>query len=317
MNSRPLISVFLAFMLTLFSIPINAQINRGQQVPPVTGPPGSNITNQRDTTEEDYSSIPRTPPFTIKRYFKSLAHKDTMNISQMFFGSIILPGTAQIYNRQYWKLPVIYGAMGTFAYAGYSYNIKWLDTGETNYKNYRNMLYAGALLTWWGSMADGVANFKSHKEVLPARASLYSVLLPGLGQIYNGDYWKLPIIYGGFITCAFFINFNNAQFKRYSNLFRVLVNPDPENPIDLGNLTSTQVSHLRDSYRRYRDYSVLATLGVYAFNIIDANISAHMSNFDVSEDLSASISPGIITPINTRFAFNTAPAFGLNLKLKF
>ena len=315
MNSRPLISIFFIIMLTLFSIAGNAQINRGQQIPPVTGPPGSNITNQRDTTEEDYSSAPRTPPFTIKRYFKSLVHKDTMNISQMFFGSIILPGSAQVYNRQYWKVPVIYGAVGTFAIAGYCYNIKWLDTGNANFKNDRNMLYAGALLTWWGSMVDGVANFKSHKEVLPARASLYSVLLPGLGQIYNGDYWKLPIIYGGFITCAVLININNAQFKRFGHLFREII-ADPDNPLKFG-ITSTQASHLRDSYRRYRDYSVLATIGVYAFNIIDANISAHMSDFDVSEDLSASISPGIIAPIDTRFAINTPLALGINLRLKF
>ena len=317
MNLRPYIFIFTAVMLIMFSIQGNAQINRGQQQPPVTGPPGSNITNQQDTTEEEYSSIPRTPPFTIKRYFNSLVHKDSMNIVQMWFGSMILPGTAQIYNRQYWKLPVVYGAMGGFAYAGYRYNIKWLDTGETDYKNYRNMLYAGVLMSWWGSMVDGVVNYKSPKEVLPARALLYSALLPGLGQIYNGDYWKLPIIYGGFIACAFFISSNSTQFQRFSYIYREINNPsDPDNPISFG-VTSSQALHLKDTYRRWRDYSILATFGVYVFNIIDANISAHMYDFDVSDDITASISPGVITPMNFNFVANTSPAVGINLRLKF
>ena len=317
MNSRPFISICVIIMFALFSIHGNAQINRGQQQPPIMGPPGSNITNPPDTTEEDYSSIPRKPPFTIKRFFNSLSHKDSMNITQMWAGSIILPGTAQIYNRQYWKLPVIYGTMGGFAYAGYRYNIKWMDTGDSKYKNYRDMLYAGALLSWWGSMIDGVANFKYHKEVLPARASLYSALLPGLGQIYNGDYWKLPIIYGGFIACTFFISNNNAQFQRYSYIYREINNPsDPDNIIDFG-ISSSQASSRKDTYRRWRDYSVLATLGVYVFNIIDANVSAHMYDFDVSEDITASISPGIITPLDIKFAANTLPAVGINLRLKF
>ena len=277
----------------------------------MTGPPGSNIT-QTDTIEEDYDLGPRIPPFTIKRYFRSLAHKDSMNISQMFAGSIILPGTAQIYNKQYWKLPVVYGAIGGFAYTGYQFNMKWMETQDTKYRNYRDMMYAGAVLSWWGSIMDGVASFKSDKEVLPARATLYSALLPGLGQAYNGDYWKLPIIYGGFIACTYFITSNNEQFKRYSRIYREVNESDYA-----GRWTASQATYLKGVYRRWRDYSVLATIGVYVFNIVDANISAHMQDFDISEDISASISPGIISPITPQFYANTPPAVGFNLRLNF
>ena len=315
MNLRLSILCITTIIMSLFCGYGYAQVNRGQQQFKTTGPPGSNIT-QTDTTEEDYDLGPRTPPFTIKRYFRSLAHKDTMNIFQMFAGSIILPGTAQIYNRQYWKLPVVYGAIGGFAYTGYQYNMKWMETQDTKYRNYRDMMYAGAVLSWWGSIMDGVVNFESDKEILPARATLYSALLPGLGQAYNGDYWKLPIIYGGFIACTYFITSNNEQFKRFSYMYREMNDPNSTIAKEWS-VSPSQVQYLKNTYRRWRDYSVLATLGVYVFNIVDANISAHMQDFDISEDLSATISPGIISPITPQFYANTSPAVGLNIRLKF
>ena len=314
MNFRLSILCIVTFVICLFCTDVYAQVRGQQQQFQMAGPPGSNANPQIDTTDEDYSSIPRTPPLTIKRYFRSLAHKDTLNISQMWMGSIILPGTSQIYNRQYWKLPVVYGTIGGFAYTGYQFNMKWLDTNDSKYRNYRDMMYAGALFSWWGSMMDGVVNFKSDKEILPARATLYSALLPGLGQIHNGDYWKLPIIYGGFIACTYFISSNNNQFKRFSYMYRETNNP--ESPLH-NEWNSSQILYLKDTYRRWRDYSILATLGVYVFNIIDANVSAHMQDFDVSENITASVSPGIITPITPRFYANMPPAIGLNMRLKF
>jgi len=312
MNYRMLILALSAIILMLSGVQGYSQI--GQQQFQMAGPPGSNMVNQQDTTDEEYSSIPRPPAFTIKRYFKSLAHKDTMNITQMWLGSGLLPGTAQIYNRQYWKLPIVYGAIGGFAYTGYRYNLKWLDTGNDDHRKYRDMMYAGALLSWWGSMMDGVVSFKSDKDILPARATLYSVLLPGLGQIHNGDYWKLPIIYGGFIACTYFVSSNQSQFKRFRHMYREANNPESTND---WNISAAQINDLKDTYRRWRDYSILATLGVYVFNIIDANVSAHMQDFDVSEDISASISPGIIAPITPQFFANMPPAVGLNLRLNF
>ncbi len=268
--------------------------------------------NQQQTALED--TMPRKPAYTLKRYFKSLAGKDSMNISQMWMGSAILPGTAQIYNRQYWKLPVVYGGIAGFIYGGYSMNRKFKESGDSKYNTLSSLCYAGAFATYWGSMLDGVYQFRYHKDVLPARASLYSALLPGLGQAYNGTYWKIPIIYGGFIACGYFISFNNTQFQRYKSLYIEAA----EGGSGSGQRYSLEtLKYFKDSYRRYRDYSILSGVLVYALNIIDANVFAHLQDFDISEDLSASFSPALLLPINYASASNINPSVGFRMNINF
>ena len=87
-----------------------------------------------------------------------------MRINHMWLGSIILPGTAQIYNREYWKLPIVYGSISGFMYAGYRSNLEYMNTGDTKYQTMRDLFYVGAALSYWGSMMDGVANYKYHKK---------------------------------------------------------------------------------------------------------------------------------------------------------
>jgi hypothetical protein len=232
----------------------------------------------------------------------------------MWAGSIILPGSAQVYNREYWKLPVLYGGVASLLFTGYRNNLKYQETGDVKYKKNRDLFYLGAVITYWGGIVDGVANYKYHKDVLPARASLYSALLPGLGQAYNGTYWKIPIFYGGFITCGYFIYSNNLQYQRYRTLFNQASLPDSELT---GRYNVETLKYFRDSYRRYRDYSILAGLAVYALNIIDANVFAHLQDFDISDDLSASFGPGVIMPLNYQFTNNLNPAFGIQMKLNF
>ncbi|MDD2419506.1 MAG: hypothetical protein EOM16_02760 [Bacteroidia bacterium] len=277
------------------------------------GPPGSQNTQQQQEEDSLYQGSTREP-YSLKRYFNSLAGKDSMNISRMWGGSFLLPGSAQLYNKQYWKIPVVYASIGGFMYAGYNNNLKWLDTGQDKYRQNRDLFYIGAALSYWGSVMDGVANFKYHKKVLPARASLYSAMLPGLGQVYNGDYWKIPIFYGGFIVTGYFISSNNTQFKRYKNLY--YLSSDPENS-DYQNINPETMKYYMDSYRRLRDYSILAGVLVYALNIIDANVFAHLQDFDVSDDLSASFAPGVVMPLNPNFAYNMNPAVGFRLNIKF
>jgi hypothetical protein len=276
------------------------------------GTGSSNNNNQTSQQSEDDKNQPRTPPFTLKRYFRSLAGKDSMNISRMWIGSAILPGSAQIYNREYWKLPVIYGGLAGMIYGGSHFEEKYSETGEHRYKTYSSLFYAGALITYWGSMLDGVANFKYHKPVLPARASLYSALLPGLGQAYNGTYWKIPIIYGGFITCGYFISFNNTQFLRYKTLYVQAAEGGSDQRYSLETL-----KYFKDTYRRYRDYSILCGVAVYALNIIDANVFAHLQDFDISDDLSASFSPAIMQPVNYSYNTNINPSVGVRMCITF
>ena len=160
--------------------------------------------------------------FSFKEYFGALGHKNTMKIGNMFAGSVVLPGTAQIYNRQYWKLPIIYGGLAAFAGSGgyylgrYQKTVKaeaswqadrsaFLEANpglsydvpqpllDTRSKTMGTWLMVGAGVVYWASLMDGVASYKSDQSPLPGRATLYSILLPGLGQAYNGEYWKIPV----------------------------------------------------------------------------------------------------------------------------
>jgi len=278
------------------------------------GPPGSNLNQNQQGGDTTGVSGVKKEPYPLRRYFKSLAGKDSMDITRMWAGSFILPGSAQLYNREYWKIPIVYASVGGFLFAGYRNNVAWHETGLQRYKTSRDLFYVGAALSYWGSILDGVKNFKYHKDVLPARASLYSAMLPGLGQYYNGDYWKIPIIYGGIITVGYFISSNNSQFQRYKYLYYETSNPD--SPL-AGKYNAQTMKYYKDTYRRFRDYSILTGVFVYALNIIDANVFAHFQDFDVSDDLSASFSPGVIMPIAPQFSKNSGPMVGFNLKLNF
>ena len=177
-------------------------------------------------------------------------------------------------------------------------------------------MFAGAALTYWGSIMDGVVKFKSVQNPLPARASLYSALLPGLGQAYNGDYWKIPIFYGGLALCGYCWGMNQQQYKRYKNLYIEAASPDSSYE---GRLTLENIKWYRDSYRRYRDYSIIATALVYALNIVDANVFAHFNNFDISDDITLNVEPAVIQPVTTAPAASSyyTQGFGLQMNLKF
>ncbi len=298
-------------LLSLFSskVEIFAQINPQMRT---VGPPGSEI-QQREPDDTLYS-LEEREPYTLKRYFKSLAGKDSMNIARAWAGSLILPGSAQLYNREYWKIPIVIGSIGGTLLGGSLFDKKFKESGRQEDKNYRNLLYGGAALLYWGSIMDGVASYKYPEKVLPARASLYSAMLPGLGQIYNGDFWKIPIFYGGFLVTGYFISTNHSQYLRYKE--RYYSTSDPLSP-DYNRFNPQTMKYYMDTYRRYRDYSVLSGLLVYALNIIDANVFAHFQDFDISDDITARVEPAIIEPIGHSMAHNLNPSIGLRLSLSF
>ena len=165
------------------------------------GPPGSDTTGlaikNSDVAADSIGG------FSIRRMFRGLAHKDTLTPTYLIISSAIMPGSAQIYNKDYWKLPIVYGGIGGGIFLGIQSNKKYKDTGEKKYATYRNLAYAAAGSIYWGSMLDGVINFKSSRTPDPGKAALYSALLPGLGQAYNGDWWHIPIYYGGLLVCGY------------------------------------------------------------------------------------------------------------------
>lgn len=278
--------------------------------------PGGNTTANNQNSEE--GAVASKPSFTIPRYFKALGHKDTMKIVHMFAGSVILPGTAQIYNRQYWKLPIFYGTMAGFTGGAIASNISYQNNGKTSTKNLRNIMIAGAALSYYASLLDGVASYKSNVKPLPARASLYSALLPGLGQASNGDYWKIPIFYGGFAISGYCWISNQQQYKRYKQMY---IDASAEGSEYKGNMSPDNMIWYRDKFRRYRDYSIISTALIYVLNIIDANVFAHFNDFDVSDDITFNVEPAVIEPVTTVPSFNDynffSQSLGVKMNLKF
>lgn len=302
---KSLLSILFVFITLNLSAQFNSSFN------PVK-PPGA--TNMNDKNKDDKEAEIIKPDFTFKKYIRSLAGKDSLTVGQMWTGALLLPGSAQLYNKQYWKIPIVYASIGSFMYAGYHNNMKYHESGDSKYKNARDLYYLGAALSYWSSLMDGVASYKYYKPILPGRASLYSALLPGLGQAYNGDYWKIPIFYGGFITTGYFIYENQSEYNRFKKLYSWA---SEENSDYDGGYSISTLKWYKDTYRRYRDYSIISGALVYILNVVDANVFAHLRNFDVSDDLSININPAVIEPIYPQLAQNKSRTFGLKMKITF
>lgn len=127
----------------------------------------------------------------------------------------------------------------------------------------------------------------------------YAVAVPGMGQIYNKKYWKLPIVYGGFAAILYAISWNGRYYSDYSNAYRDYMdkNPNSNRYIDLipsGYPESQIESYLekqQNMFRRNRDFSIILGLGFYAITVIDAFVDAELATFDISSDLSMQIVP--------------------------
>lgn len=141
----------------------------------------------------------------------------------------------------------------------------------------------------------------------PQRALWLSALCPGLGQAYNRRYWKLPIVVGSFVGLSYGASWNNRMYKDYSRAYRDVMDDDPdthsymdffpptvsESSLDQAWLQRVMKSK-RDYYRRYREICVIAMVGVYLINIVDAYVDASLAHFDISPDLTLDVSPAAI-----------------------
>lgn len=259
--------------------------------------------NYNDTGQADTTA---TPMFSLKEYFGGLAHKEEMRIGTMFAGSTIIIGGEQIYQKKYWKLPIIYGGLGATIGLGFKYK------NEGN-KQMSNIMFAGAGLIYWGTLMDGVITYKKGEYPQAGKATLYSLLLPGLGQAYNGEYWKIPIYWGCLLGAYHFYDLNSTNYRKYKEIYKRAT--DTEVPYD-GPITAENALYYRDVFRRYRDYSVLALVGFYLIQAIDANVFAYMQDFEVTDDLSMKISPTVIVP-DTQYAVTNTGGIGLRLGVKF
>lgn len=163
----------------------------------------------------------------------------------------------------------------------------------------------------------------------PKRALWLALVIPGGGQIYNRKYWKLPLVYGGFVGCLYAMNWNNTMYKDYSQAYIDLMDNDPgtqsynqflHNGATINNSNADRYKKLfkqrKDRYRRWRDMSFFVLVGVYALSVIDAYVDAELSVFDISKDLSLRIEPTVLDNHSSRNPIN-ASAVGLQCSINF
>ncbi|MCM1110415.1 MAG: DUF5683 domain-containing protein [Clostridium sp.] len=159
----------------------------------------------------------------------------------------------------------------------------------------------------------------------PIRAVWLSALCPGLGQVYNRRYWKLPIVVGAFMGLAYGTSWNNGMLRDYTRAYNDITDNDPttksymdfypsttrEEDLDKSWLTQT-LKHRKDYFRRNRDLCIISMIGVYLVAMVDAYVDASLAHFDISEDLSLDIGPAVIPDSRDRL-----PSLGLQWAFHF
>jgi hypothetical protein len=171
------------------------------------------------------------------------------------------------------------------------------------------------------------------KKLSPKKASIYAALFPGLGQIYNGKYWKLPVVYGGYVGLIYIFGWNNNNYSDYSQAYRTIAkytstadmpvadrtyldnfikNPsiNLDNPSQFSYVT-TSLKSGKDFYRRNRDLTIIAVAALHILSIIDASVDANLFDFDISDDLSMRVEPAHI------YSNGQNPVLGFTLALNF
>jgi hypothetical protein len=146
-------------------------------------------------------------------------------------------------------------------------------------------------------VSDTLSKVKKARN--PKTASLLSMVLPGAGQVYNRKYWKLPILYGGAFLLGHYIKLNNEQYQLFRNSY-IQVKAGEKDYFN-GAYNPEQLARLREYWRRNRDFLVVISSVTYLMNIVDAAVDAHLSQFDVSDNLSMRIEPGLM-PVGNRMA---------------
>ncbi|MBN8702385.1 MAG: hypothetical protein J0M08_04940 [Bacteroidetes bacterium] len=150
--------------------------------------------------------------------------------------------------------------------------------------------------------------------IAPKKAAALSAALPGLGQIYNRKYWKLPIVYGAFAGLGYALYTTNNKYANYRDAYKARIDNDPETIDEYEKIYSADnLKSLHEYYHRYRDLSVVGLVVVYVLNIVDASVDAHLARFDVSDNLSMRIQP---TTIYTSYNQLPAPGFRLTANFK-
>ena len=311
---------------------------------------------QRDSLAMDSLAIDST---LTERQRKRLARQenrtpiinDSMSFRNVCITSAVLPGFGQVYNKQYWKLPILYGSVGTslgLCLWGNSklkplkaeFEAMTLQNGMfrtpemnalqremTKYKAIRNVFMATTIASYVYFLGDTAIKYSTSDVSHISKATTLAMICPGAGQIYNQSYWRVPIVVGGFATTIYCIDWNNRGYQRFKLAYRAMadweMSTDPNKPAvspdEFGGRYSTSfLKNLRNSYRRNRDLCIILTAGLYILQIVDAHVDAHMKDYDISNDLSVSLTPAIGYTYNRMSPYSGGgTTLGMNLSLTF
>lgn len=154
----------------------------------------------------------------------------------------------------------------------------------------------------------------------PNKSLWYALAFPGLGQIYNRKYWKLPIVYGGVVGVVYAISWNGTKYNDYMRAYRDVTDSNPNTNYHLEVIpygypessAETYVRNRMNVYRRYRDIAIVVGVAFYAITVIDAFVDAQLAGFDISPDLSMKVRPKIDTQPSTNM-----PAIGCQMQFSF
>lgn len=274
---------------------------------------------------------------------------DSMSLRRVCLSSVVLPGFGQIYNKQYWKLPILYGTVGASLGLCLWSNSKYkplktefermtdqslLRTPEMNalqsemikYNTMRQVFMISTIASYIYFIGDTAIKY-STTDVSPVnKATTLAMICPGAGQIYNKSYWRVPIVVGGFATTIYCIDWNNRGYQRFKKAYRLKADYDanpglyPNGSQDEfgGRYNTTFLKNLRNSYRRNRDLCIILTAGLYVLQIVDAHVDAHLRDYDISKDLSVSLTPAFGYSYNRMAPYSGGgTTVGMNLNLTF
>ena len=257
---------------------------------------------------------------------------DSMSLSRVCWMSIPIPGYGQIYNKQYWKLPILYGTFGTSLALYFHENKKFkplkrrfeeitsqemsrteeLDAVQSEmirHNTGRTLLWIGSIASYIYFIGDAALNYQGSVNSVK-KATTLSTICPGAGQLYNRSYWKLPIVLGGLATMGFVIDFNNRGYQRFKLAYDIQA-AGGTNEFN-GRYTLDYLAKMRKNYRRNRDLCIIITAGLYLLNIVDAHVDAQMKDYDISDDLSMTLEPTLIN----LYTMQTSNVNGLGLAFK-
>lgn len=272
---------------------------------------------------------------TIKKEHYNWLFRDSLSLSTTTLASVVLPGFAQLYEEKYWKIPLEYAMVGLPLWAGIEQNKKYLTykaefdklaaTGATQeertpvqtkmleYKSYRTLLFGTAVASYMGFLVDGIINHPDNKSDIQ-KATTLSFVCPGAGQIYNGSYWKVPIVVVGVASMVYVIDWNQRGYNRFKTAYDLATDGDDSTIGEFPTTSEESLRSIRNAYRRNRDLAIIGTVAVYLVQVADAHIDAHMQAYDISNNLSMRIEPCITQSVTPNGISNN---FGLNLTMNF